>query len=390
MIYILLANGASVIPQFVPILPQAFLLLWLFLFIAKMRPKIKVGLLFVLLFLCIIIFAGFLQAQFDSIWRFLKFFFNALIATVLAFGMAKRYENRFSEVYSYAMLGFTLIGILGLIFNYFNSWSVVSSIGDRDYYTNFMTTWLKDGDFESSKALFSPFQYRLQSMFDEPGTFGILLVPAFFFFVFAGNFFASSVLLFGAFLSESANAWILCGLIIIVKAVLAERKSVKLAIVIILLIALFIYFPVIVHLYEVKTGIDEAYANSSSAGVRFDEYTYFLKNWLSYIIPFADLGFLGEFPGGISVSYIYWYLQAGFAFAVIFLIVAFSFFFRLVSVYRDSSREGAFAIVLGATLLLSGFQRSSFLDNILFMTLTFWAIFYSDINKRAKLTYESP
>lgn len=41
-----------------------------------------------------------------------------------------------------------------------------------------------------------------------------------------------------------------------------------------------------------------------------------------------------------------------------------------------------FQIVLAAILLLSGAQRSSFFDNVLFMTLAFWALLHRPVRLR--------
>lgn len=389
MIYILLANGASVIPQFVPYIPQLILLLWAFFVFVTYRHRVALPLYGIVCFLFVLSFAAFLYGEYNEGYRFLKLFFNCLVAMLLATGIRQRYEENFSEAYSEAVLLFTVLGIIGLILTSFSSWSAVSSIGDRVYHTNFLTTWLMDGDFDSSHTLFSPFPYRLQSMFDEPGTYGMLLVPAFFYFFFSSRFLGAAILLMGVFLSESANAWVLCVLVMILKAIQLDRIKAKVFLGIMMLLVTTVFWSVFIQLYEIKTGIDAAYVHNSSVGVRSDEYAYVFNSWAYHVLPFDDMKVESRFPDGISVSYINWYVKSGFGFLIVLCLVFWRFCMKLMVNFKTGTHDGWFPIVLGATLLLSGFQRSSFLDNILFMTLTFWAIFYSDINKRAKLVYES-
>jgi hypothetical protein len=74
------------------------------------------------------------------------------------------------------------------------------------------------------------------------------------------------------------------------------------------------------------------------------------------------------------VAYVTWYINGGMLFIIIFLSVFISLALKMLRGLYISDKNYHFSFVLGATLLLSGFQRSSFLDNVLFMSLTFWAI----------------
>jgi hypothetical protein len=222
-------------------------------------------------------------------------------------------------------------------------------------------------------------------MFDEPGTYGMLLVPAFFYFVFSSRFLGAAILLMGVFLSESANAWVLCVLVMILKAIELDSIKAKVLLGIMMLIAITSFRSVFIQLYEIKTGIDTAYVHNSSVGVRSDEYAYVFNSWAYHVLPFDNMKVESRFPDGISVSYVNWYVKSGFGFLIVFCLVFWRLLKRLMTECKAKNSDNWFSIVLGATLLLSGFQRSAFLDNILFMTLTFWALFYSNASQRAKL-----
>lgn len=376
MIYILLANGASVIPLFLPGIAQLLLILVTLRVLVKQRLPASVPVFLVMTgLLLLFLFAGFNSLP-DQVGRFAKLLLNALVAYIFAAGMDKRYGNDFPRQYSRALLILTIAGILGSLLTSVTDWNITHELGERTYHTNFLTTWLTDGNFNSSQTFLSPLPYRLQSLFDEPGTFGILLVPAFFYYVQCGRTTETLILLTGALLSESANAWALCLLILLGKVWTLKSRSTKAALAAGLIGLLLVATPTLIQLYEIKTGIDEAYANASSFGTRSVEYTYVLQNWERHFLPFQNLHATALFPDGISVSYVSWYIYGGVVF--ILMVAAVVFAIATMSVRAERSQDPAryFQLFLAVILLLSGAQRSSLLDNVLFMTLTFWSLLY--------------
>jgi hypothetical protein len=376
MIYILLANGASVIPQFLPAVAQSLLLLWALRVLMTQRFKPSLPITGVAVALMLLMVGAVLTNETDEGLRFAKLLINALVAALVAAGIERRYALCFGDVYTQAMLVMTLVGIAGLLLATLTPWHLTSAIGDRTYHTNLLTTWLRDGGFESSQTLFSPLPYRLQTMFDEPGTYGILLVPAFFHAVHRNRAWQAALLLTGAFLSESANAWLLCGLILAVKACTVRSASAKLSLVLALLAALVAAWSTLVQLYEVKTGLDEAYAANSSLSVRQAEYEYVRKAWLEHLLPLQNRQALAQFPDGISVAYVSWYINAGLLLPIMLLPIMLALVAQMLRSRLQLDPDRYFALALATTLLLSGFQRSSFLDNVLFMSLTFWAVIH--------------
>jgi hypothetical protein len=219
-------------------------------------------------------------------------------------------------------------------------------------------------------------------LFDEPGTFGILLVPAFFYYVKEGKIRESFILMLGALLSESANAWALF-LVILIGKVYAQNSKLKKSLLLLILVGLLVIAaPTLVQLYEIKAGIDEAYANSSSLGTRGQEYAYLLQNWGQHLLPFQNLHVMSQFPDGISVSYVSWYLYGGVIFIAMLVIVVVGMVTTVLKGRRWNDPTRHFQMMLAALLLLSGAQRSSFFDNVLFMTLFFWVLLHRPVRRR--------
>jgi hypothetical protein len=376
MIYILLANGASVIPSFLPGIPQLLLVLVTLRILAKQRLPMSLPIFAVMLGIFLLFALSAISSLPDQMGRFAKLLVNTVVAYVLAAGLAQRYRDDFPHQYSRVLFLFTVTGILGLLLAFITDWNVTFALGDRTYHTNLLTTWLTDGDFNSSQTYFSPFPYRLQSMFDEPGTFGILLVPAFFHYVQKGRTKEIIILLIGALLSESANAWALCLLILMGKIWTLEARIAKATFFAVLTGLLIPAMPTLVKLYEIKTGLDEAYANSSSLGTRSLEYAYLQQNWERHLLPFQDLHALALFPDGISVSYVSWYIYGGLIFVSMLVAVVLGLAAISVQSRRWADPTRYFQIVLAVILLLSGAQRSSLFDNVLFMTLAFWTLLH--------------
>ena len=382
MIYILLTNGASIVPFFLPGLPQLLLILATIRVLATQRLPKSLSIFAVLIALSFLfLFAGFASLQ-DQATRFAKLIGNALVAYVFAAGLVHRYGEKFPYHYSRALLFFTVIGIIGILLTLITDWNVTYALGEREYHTNLLTAWLTDGGYNSSNTFLTPFSYRLQSLFDEPGTFGILLVPAIFESVKEGRIKESCILILGALLSESANAWVLF-LIIVIGNIYTQNSNLKKSLILLILVSLLVISaPTLVQLYEIKAGIDEAYANSSSLGTRSQEYAYFLRNWEQHLLPFQNLHAMALFPDGISVSYVSWYMYGGVIFIAMLVIVVLGMVMTVMQGRRWSDPTRHFQIILAALLLLSGAQRSSFFDNVLFMTLSFWVLLHRPVRHR--------
>ena len=377
MIYALLANGPSTLPLFVPLLPQALLL---FLLLRQLRrspvrflPPSTIVVSAVIFALAII---GAFTSDLQSALKYSKLVLNSVTAVALGAALLFRYGDRFSAAYSSAVLLACLAGIGGLILNAMTGWSLSANIGDRAYHTNLLTVWLFDAGFNSSATNFSPFEYRLQSWFDEPGTFGILLLPALFFYLRSGDWLRCTLILFGIFLSESANAWAITVLLGLWK-IFSLRSNVAMAVWLgVIAILAGLAAPDIIRLYEIKTGIDEAYANSSSLMTRSTEYDYLFENLATHALPLSQQFKAASQLEGISSSYVAWYVAAGLLFVLCICSVVFELGFRAVRSIGIARGDVSFALVMAAVVFLSGFQRTSFLDNVLFMSLMYWSLFY--------------
>jgi hypothetical protein len=114
------------------------------------------------------------------------------------------------------VLAMSVAGVLGLVLSEVTDWHLTAAIGDRVYQTNLLNVWLVDSGFDSSQTSISPFAFRLQSYFDEPGTYGMVLIPALFHFLDNGEKGKATILAVCVFLSESASAWFLALLLLVI------------------------------------------------------------------------------------------------------------------------------------------------------------------------------
>lgn len=375
MIFALLANGASAVPLFVPLLPQALLIYLTFPSGGwrDLRGTPSSAVIIALIFIVLATIAG-LSSDADNLSRLYKLLGNSLVAVVVARALINRYGRGFPSAYAHAVMGMSLLGVLGLVLASLTEWHVTANIGERAYHTNLLTVWISDSGFDSSQAVFSPFKYRLQSFFDEPGTYGMLLVPALFHFLDKGSYSKAAIMTACVFLSESASAWMFAAVLLSLKLYFAPRRTDKVLVLAFLVLIGIVIYPDVIKLYEIKVGLDEAYANSSSFGTRSMEYDYVLRNLATHFVPFTRIdGAYAELEG-ISSSYVSWYVLAGGLFLLILAWVLLALSRLALHTIKRNDELHRFALVMAVILFSSGFQRTSFLDNILFMSLFYWSI----------------
>lgn len=383
MILALLMNGASVVPLFVPLLPQIILVILVLKYaqLGRIRLDPLVAIPISLVFLALATGAA-LGSDLDNALRFYKLLGNSIVAVFVARALTTRYGDALPSAYSHAVLAMSVAGLLGLLLSQITDWHLSATIGDRVYNTNLLNVWLLDSGFNSSQTSFSPFPYRLQSFFDEPGTYGMLLVPALFYFLDTGSKRKAAALTLCVFLSESASAWLLAGLLFLFQ-ITQVKSSTDRAILIAVMAAIAIAaFPDIVRLYEIKAGLDDAYLNNSSLGTRSLEYDYLFGHWLTHVLPLNSVGSAYAELGTISSSYVSWYIFGGFAFVIVFVWVFAALGKASWAAGRYGIAQHRFAFVLGAVLFSSGFQRTAFLDNIMFMSLVYWSLGQSKLLPR--------
>ena len=375
MILILLMNGASVVPLFIPMLPQVILVALVLRHARLDRIRIEppVAAAISRVFLALGTGAA-LGSDLDNALRFWKLLGNSVVAVFVARALTARYGETLPSAYSHAVLAMSVAGLLGLLLSLLTDWHITAAIGDRVYNTNLLNVWLLDSGFNSSQTTFSPFPYRLQSFFDEPGTYGMLLVPALFHFLDTDRRCKAAVITLCVLLTESASAWLLTALLFVFQATRIKRATDKALLITVIGSVVIGAFPEIVRLYEIKAGIDDAYLNNSSFGTRSLEYDYIFGHWLTHVLPLSSVSSAYAELGTISSSYVTWYIFGGVAFVVLFLSVLGGLCRALWAARREGSTQQRFAFVLGAVLFSSGFQRTAFLDNIMFMSLVYWAL----------------
>ena len=305
-------------PLFVPLLPQALLIYLTFRSGGwrDLRGTPSSAVIIALIFIVLATIAG-LSSDTDNLSKLYKLLGNSLVAVLIARALINRYGSDFPSAYAHAVMGMSLLGVLGLVLAGLTEWHLTASIGERAYHTNLFTVWISDSGFDSSQAVFSPFKYRLQSFFDEPGTYGMLLVPALFHFLDKGSYRKAAIMTACIFLSESASAWMFAAALLSLKLYFAPRRTDKVLVLAFLVLIGIVIYPDVIKLYEIKVGLDEAYANSSSYGTRSLEYDYVLRNLATHFVPFTRIDTAYAELEGISSSYVAWYVLAGGLFLLI-------------------------------------------------------------------------
>lgn len=370
-------NGASTVPLFIPLVPQVFFIIYAasYFKLSILRLNLaKYYFVLVSIFFLALILASVLRLDSDLILRYEKLFLNSIFSAVVATALISKYGRNFSSIYTKYITAFALLGITGLLLIEISEWNIVASIGERAYHTNFLTVWIFDDGYNSSLTRFSPLKYRLQSFFDEPGTFGILLIPALFQSMQTRQIKTFLILAVSIFLTESANAWIMALFIFIFQIFIFNSIPKKIFFMALLSLFILLFSVQLVNLYEIKTGIDEAYSNSSSLGTRTGEYSYALNNIFNHIIPFENKNLVNFNLSGISSSYVEWFVSAGwFFFLVLIAGLALTLSLLFIAPLEDGKRN-YFPFVLALSLFLSGFHRTSVFDNVMFMSLFYWAL----------------
>lgn len=378
MMYILLCNGASAVPLFIPILPQLLLIFYSIRYFhigIVQHNSVKIIFALISIFILLVVLTAALQVDVDLFFKFSKTLVNSIFSVVAATALIYRYRDDFPEIYTNAVVKFSLLGIVGLCFTLISDWNISANIGERNYYTNLLTVWIADGDANSSLTYFSPFKYRLQSFFDEPGTFGIILIPALYYSIHKKQAIKIALLCSSIFLTESLNAWVGAFILFIYFFFKSSSKTHKVLFLISAFVIGLVFADVFRSLYEIKMGIDDAYSNNSSYGTRSLEYQYILDNLFFHALPLSNIRHAFDQLSGVSSAYIQWIIYGGW----IFIIVLFSGMIAIGALYlklrRDYPSNNYFSFILAISLYTSGFQRTSILDNVLFMTLFYWSLF---------------
>lgn len=369
-------NGPSAFPLFFPFVIQLLLIYFAFKFCNVEIWHDNLALkwfLFVSVFLIIVYSAALIKMDFDLAKRIMKLYINSLFCIIAAQALIARYKFDFPAFFTSSIVAFSLIGILGLVLTDLTDWNMVANIGERIYHTNLMTVWITDDGFNSSSVHYSPFKYRLQSFFDEPGTFGILLLPALYYTLKTHQFLKIFILLSSLMLTESASAIVGAFLVISFYFVFNSTPRGKFIITVAGLIFFISFGDGLMTLYDVKLGIDEAYSNNSSYESRADSYRILLANIIDYIAPLSGNSYIAS---GITASYIQWVIFGGWIFIALLLgalMLVMAIFFKVLS---SSDDKDYFPFILAFSLYISGFHRTSIIDNVLFLTLFYWSIFF--------------
>ncbi len=367
------------LPLFLPLLPQ-LLLVWMAIrYFDQDAIRGQVGLLYfavVSAFMLMLTLTAAFQSESELFLKYAKLVLNSGFAIIAASALVARYGANFPKVYTDAIVVLSVLGIAGLALTLVTDWRLAVNIGERLYLSNLLTVWISDSGFNSSQAMFGPFQYRLQSFFDEPGTYGMLLLPALYQALETRRWSQVLVLVAAVFLTESANAWLGAVLLFALFLFQAGSTAQKLGICAALGAMTLAFADVLLALYDIKMGIDAAYASNSSFGTRALEYAYVSEHFTRHALPLSELPRAQAALPGISSSYVSWAVHAGWAFLAVFLLSATVAGWVHVKIWFKMSSRNYFPFVLAVTLLSSGFQRTSIFDNILFMALFYWAVMY--------------
>lgn len=372
MTALLLLNGPSAISLFFSGLLQMLMIGCLVYKLFSLNWRIRFDLTLNICAMGLLFFSmsfiSFLLFQDDSFF-YVRCFLIWVLSLIIAQLIVGECGVSFIEKFSNVILVFTILGILGLFVNLLTpGFEFVKSIPPRDYHTNFLTVWITDSGYNSSLSSISPFPIRLQSFFDEPGTYGILLLPAFYYFILEKRFVYAFIISLGVLFSESLNAIIL--MVVFSVFIVSWRGSLLSKFLLLFFVGAIIFslYDFLRPVVEIKLGLDPAYETNSSLSVRQAEYERMFSSLdiLFSIQPFSIVSGMA-----ISSSYVRWFFFSGIAFFITFLtfIIELVCQWKIVCGSEYAKRKYIPVFLLSLSLFISGFQRSSILDNILFMTL---------------------
>lgn len=304
--------------------------------------------------------------------QLLSYLAKIFISFLIAMNLTKLDASTFSRIYCKTILTMSMFAVLGLLVINFVDFSYSVAIPPRMYHTNFLAVWISDSGYDSSASNIPFLRYRLQGIYDEPGTYGVMAFPVLVYYFVERKYLLSFFMFIFLILSQSFNALVLIIIFLLCRLVY-NKQYIALSFFISLSYFLFEYFK---YLAYDKLGLSDAYLTNSSYSVRAAEYDFLVRNMMDFFAPSEMLRLFEMMGGGsISTSYVRWLLGFGSVLSIYFIFFLVWIFFTIVkSTPRNSILY--FPRVLLFSLFFSGFQRASFLDNIQFMVLVFICVYY--------------
>lgn len=375
----LLFSGSNVYALVYPILKLLVFVSFLcFFFIVKIdinffnRPlttNIYILLLFVWIFFSLLSSIIYINEDTLSLaLRYVAYIFVFFFLTSLKSNLSYVFFKYYSSVF----LIVVFISFVSYVLSFVKGFPLTELVvgGGRQYFTTFFNVLIPDAKTNFGGVTF----YRFQSIFDEPGTFSFLLLPAMYWYIFIQKnyikiFFLSICLIFS--LSAGALFQIFISYIIYLFIINPTRAVPMLILIALFSVLLIVNFPSLSNFLEYKLGIGAYEGSHSSMGVRMLEIKYVIDSLSGnfFGLGFSSSNIKSTYNSNISVGFFRLIIYSGMigGIAIIVLFSHLSLYSILCLTKKDNPNFFVGFSLL--SLFFMSMQRSTFIDGFMFITL---------------------
>lgn len=318
----------------------------------KKNKSINVILFFIILYLFVVCFVQFF-VQDTNIFTFIVKPVFFLLLFIFIVSKDKTYLQSILEVHNAAFFAMCLLGLFGWIINlfYYIPTFLTAVSGGREYEYKFFYWVISDAKITiNGREL-----YRLQFFFDEPGTFALLCLPSFFYSVYKKNLIRTIIFFIAILLSLSFGAIALCVLCFVYLAVRHHKYYLLLGFLLILL-ALVRYLEIDDFIYDyiiAKLGIGKYKGTYTSAGVRQNEFTVFMRVLYDHLFGISTADMFEEYGFYFSVSFLAECSMYGILGFVMRIFLELGLYYILIPLRK----KNIYIFLSLLCLLLMGYQR---------------------------------
>jgi len=367
--------GANCFILLSPILVQIFsLILMAFVIFLENDRKVKISRKVNVIILLIITFI-FLRTSVEFYFfsnRAVTELIQMIIYIFLALFIFQKMETKHCEyilnLNAKVLLFFTSLGIVGFFINiYFKLPTIyIANLDGRDYLWKFFYWDIESEGMTSIINIGKIYGLnRLQTIFDEPGTYALLLLPAIMYYTVKKQK-RVFILIFGLLLSASVGGIISLLICISLYLIKNSRKNIGLIISLCLIgtVIFFCFSSEINDFFQLKFGIGKYRGTFSSYGAREIEYKNSYKILLDN--PFGvdrrtDL--LNKYGYNISSEILRELYLNGILAFVIRVCLEINISFLVLRTYFTKKRENVIPLYTMIPLIMMGYQRMTFINN---------------------------
>jgi hypothetical protein len=325
----------------------------------------------------------------DGDWVRLFKYISLLPFSIFIYGfISKEVILNYPKYYSTIIYYFTILAIISTIYMYLGGSEIYSFTRGNREYINYYFTWTirQDGVDSTIINMFDFTIKRMQSFYEEPGTFGVLIPPALIYAIYKSNIAMTFILLIGLFLTFSIGAWIIALLLFILFfKELIENKLLLLVFFLLFLVLIILFYEQLWHIIQLKFGTSDIKGSGHSYAAREGVMTTTLE-------AIKNIGFFG-FGASVKEQYYLYQVNTGTFFphfvrgglvgfiAFLFLYIILSYCF--IKLYLTKGKgDNIFYAALIFTIIVASPQRATFMDSYFMMANVIIMYKYFYISKK--------